>query len=693
MPKRKYKIANFLCTSIVGIILVSTVIQITIVTRITKHSAAESYALDCTQITNAYSLAIATKISEYKNQLNYYTSADVVLTGDSQKIFEWLQEHNSARKSYFSAVLYSDKNGNAITDTGIKLNVASESIYKEIITNQKNEYVSSPVLDSNGNPSFYVAKAAQVNGETIGIFSAIVPLYNIQNLVKYILLGDTGQTWVINDVGTVIANKNTDYMMKLNLFSSGSKELKAAVEKAINGGIGTAWVTGLGDEKGTSFITYTPIANTPWTFIFSMSESQVYSTGNQLRPIFILISVITVLVLALACLLIANRLLKPVAAMEKSINEIASGHADLTRRININTRSEIGSAVDGFNKFTEKLQSIIIQLKESKNILSQAGEQMNICSLDTVDANEKIVANIGTVSQQIGQQSNCVTQTAGAVDEIASNIMSLEKMIENQVASVTEASAAVEEMIGNIDSVNNSVKILAQKFAELEQNAKDGTEKQKIMDEKIKQIVTESKMLQEANKTIADIAGQTNLLAMNAAIEAAHAGDAGKGFSVVADEIRKLSETSSAQSKTIGTQLKNIYDSISGVVQASQESNQSFLNVTDSIQQTDPIVAHITNAMAEQSEGSRQIGIALGEMNDSAVEVRNASKEMAEGNKSILQEIQLLKDITYSINESMTSMTATTEKISETGQALNTITTELGTSIQNIETQVDQFEV
>ena len=115
-------------------------------------------------------------------------------------------------------------------------------------------------------------------------------------------------------------------------------------------------------------------------------------------------------------------------------------------------------------------------------------------------------------------------------------------------------------------------------------------EKQAKVNAKISQMKTQSQMLQEANAAIASIASQTNLLAMNAAIEAAHAGEAGKGFAVVADEIRKLSETSSGQSKTIGVQLKNIKDSIGEIVAASQESSAAFSVYQHAFQKTDELV-------------------------------------------------------------------------------------------------------
>lgn len=405
----------------------------------------------------------------------------------------------------------------------------------------------------------------------------------------------------------------------------------------------------------------------------------------------------SILVIILSCvgivILIARVMVKPITGVVGKLRDISEGDGDLTSRLPVTKEDEIGLLCRYFNSTMEKIHSVVSGVKQSKDSLMKAGDTVTNSAQQSADGISHITQNINDITSQVETQTSSMKYTVSAVDDISLTISSLSSLISNQKGGIATASTAVEEMVSNISAVNASMDKMATSFKSLATKSRSGIEKQKSMTYSIEKIREDSEMLNEANRAISSIASQTNLLAMNAAIEAAHAGEAGKGFAVVADEIRKLSETSSAQSKTIGTQLKTIRNSIEQVVRVSDETSAAFSSASNDIEHTEQLVVQIKAAMEEQTEGSKQISSVLHDMIESSNAVGDVANDVSSRSGHIKTQMTSLQSATENIQKSIEEMAHEATGINSTGAELGEMSFVMKDAIQKIGNQIDLFKV
>lgn len=248
-------------------------------------------------------------------------------------------------------------------------------------------------------------------------------------------------------------------------------------------------------------------------------------------------------------------------------------------------------------------------------------------------------------------------------------------------------------MVANIASITQTLEKTDSAIKDLTAATGDGKATLVTSNTVTQKIAEESGSLLEASSVIQHIASQTNLLAMNAAIEAAHAGEAGKGFAVVADEIRKLAEESSVQGKTITATLKTLSSEIETLASSSKTVEGKFNAIFTLAEQVKEMSARLTEAMKEQGNGSKEVLTAIKNINMVTTEVQAGSEEMLKGSESVAQEMRKLDDLTRIITDSMNEMASGAIQINNAVQEVHEITQKNKQSIQNLAIEVSKFKV
>jgi len=425
-----------------------------------------------------------------------------------------------------------------------------------------------------------------------------------------------------------------------------------------------------------------PQRNTISTYTYAEYDDFT-TTGIRNELIITLISTGVLAVLfGLLALLYSRDLRIQISAIKEKIKDMMSGEKDFSKRINVLSYDELSEVSENFNKLLDQQEKQFREIIEKVGNISESAESVNN-SLNNV---ESLIDEVSSKSKSVTtlskKQHDEVKSAENNISQIVKSIKEIHGNVSEQSAFVEQSSAAMEEMIASIENVTNMATESSKISQELLEVARDGSKYIYNSTNAMKDIKQSSDTVSEIIVSINDIAKRTNLLAMNASIEAAHAGSSGKGFAVVAEEIRKLAETSGESAKQIIDQITNMTELTENGASLSEQADKAFKRIFKDIKNSSDFMKDIASAMKEQNSSANEINKSIFSIVDSSEEIKSLADKQREKSSELTGSTDLIVSSTEDINNATTnqhqSVKNITEKIKELRESMNATKTALG---------------
>ncbi len=560
--------------------------------------------------------------------------------------FEEMDKLNMARFKYLEklfpgmyTVIYTTKKDASYHGVGKKNgvlsiragNLSKRAYIKEVLKTGKPMFSKPLISTSTGKLSVYSVAPIKQNGDTIGVMGSGISLSRFENLTKYLNLnfGKSGYGMIIDKDGTFIAHPNKNFIMKKKISDLKSQSLNELGKLMVSGKSGIYQYT-LAGVKKIAFYTHIPVSD--WSLVSVVNYNEFFSSVHKMiRASVIAISIILILII-LVIIFVSARLLRPLEDLTVFSNKMSEGN--LSHELDNSAGGEFGELANHFNDFMENLRNIILEIINMTSELT--------CSMTQMAAtNENFTQN----SQSQAASAEEVTAT---IEEVSSNM-------ENIAIGANEQNNRITELVKLEDRLDNLVKTMESHVGgtlemtdEISSNAQLGEQAIYDMTSNMEVVEKSSEEVENIVRIITDISEQINLLSLNAAIEAARAGDMGRGFAVVADEISKLADQTAASIKDIDTLLKKNSDEIKSSMSKVHNAVQILSSIINKVDDIRLAMHDISGLMEQEVKVNASAREEINTISERSEQINNASKDQQESMSEIVKAVSDMSNMTQS---------------------------------------------